>query len=208
MRNNLAEKIILESGGIARTAALNAGGIENYEISRLCSNGYIRRIRHGYYSLHEVPDDTILSAVLPEGIICMQSALSHYGYCESPDVWSVAVPRSLSRSKLYMECIDFKPYFIRSEFFDIGRTEDMFDSVSLPVYDRERTICDMFRYRRKMDSDIFAAALYSYAVDEKKNLERLEEYSRLMHIEDKVRDAIEIVLASPPLSIENRSVIV
>lgn len=208
MRNDLAEKIIIESGGIARTAALNAGGIENYEISRLCSNGYIRRIRHGYYSLCEVSDDTILSAVLPEGIICMQSALFHYGYCECPDVWSVAVPRSLSRSKLYMECIEFQPYFIRNEFLDIGRTEERFKTVSLPVYDRERTICDMFRYRRKMDPDIFASALYSYAADENRNLDRLEEYSRLMHIEDKVRDAIEIVLASPPLSVEKKQVMV
>ena len=195
MKPYLAEKIIRDCGGIARTSVLNAGGIENYEISRLCAGGYIRRVRHRYYSLSEMPDEAILSAVLPEGIVCMQSALYHYGYGSRPDIWNVALPRSVSRSKLSMECISFRPYFIRGELLDLGRTRDSFGKTVLDIYNRERTVCDLFRYRNRIDDGAFAAALNAYARDDNKDVHRLFEYSEAMRLTDKVKDVMNVLLS-------------
>lgn len=195
MKLYLAEKIIRDCGGIAKTSVLNAGGIENYEISRLCAGGYIRRIRHGYYSLSEMSDEAILSAVLPEGIVCMQSALYHYGYGSRPDIWNVALPRSVSRSKLSMECISFRPYFIRGELIDLGRTTDSFGNSFLDIYNRERTVCDLFRYRRRITDDAFAEALNAYARDINKDVRRLFEYSEIMNLTDKIKEVMNVLLS-------------
>ncbi len=57
----------------------------------------------------------------------------------------------------------------------IGKTEGIFNGVKLPVYDRERTICDCFKYRTKMDSELFNNAVNAYVIDKKKNLVNLIE---------------------------------
>ncbi|MFR3385170.1 MAG: hypothetical protein ACLTST_01145 [Lachnospiraceae bacterium] len=51
---------------------------------------------------------------------------------------------------------------------DIGKSTSDFNGVILPVYDRERTICDCFKYRTKLDNEIFNKAVNAYAADEKK----------------------------------------
>ena len=43
----------------------------------------------------------------------------------------------------------------------------------LAVYARERTVCDCFKYRTKLDNEMFNKALNAYAADKKKNLSNL-----------------------------------
>ena len=40
-----------------------------------------------------------------------------------------------------------KDYYIQKDFLTIEKSTDKFNGVTLPVYDRERTICDCFKYR-------------------------------------------------------------
>lgn len=194
MRNDLAERIINDNGGIVRTAVLNDFGMENYELSRLCSAGYIRRIRHGFYGLSDVPEDRILSAVFPEGIVCLESALFHYGYGDRPPSWDIALPRNISRSRLSMNCLNFRPFLVRDEWIMMGRTLDTFDSTVLYIYDRERTICDIFRYRKKLGEKVFVRAVNTYSDDPEKDQGKLMEYAEKMHIADRVSAVMNVVL--------------
>lgn len=193
-KRDIAIDTIKKSGGIAKTKVLNEAGLENYEIARFCENGWLNRIRHGFYSLFDVDEDIILAAVLPEGVICMESALFHYGYMEKPDEWKVALPRNISRSKLDMDCITFKPYFSIDRIYELGRTEDDFGDVRMAVYDRDRTICDMFKHRKHIEPEKFSRAIYAYARDENKNLDNLYAYAKELHIQNKVNDVMEVVL--------------
>ena len=193
-KRDLAAETIKKCGGIARTKSLNEAGLENYEIARFCDYGYLKRVRHGYYSLSDMTDDVILSAVLPEGIVCMESALFHYGYADNPGVWKLTLPRNISRSKLDMDCIVFKAYFAIDKYYDMGRVEDDFEGAKLAVYDRERTICDLFKHRKYMEPELFSSAVYAYAKDDKKNLDNLYDYAEKMHIRGKVNDVMEVVL--------------
>ncbi len=193
-RREIAVETIKKCGGIAKTKALNEAGLENYEIARFCDHGYLKRVRHGYYSLCDMADDAILSAVLPEGIVCMESALFHYGYANDPGVWKITLPRSISRSKLDMDCVIFKAYFAIDKYYTMGKTEEKFSGARLAVYDRERTICDLFKHRKHMKPEIFSSAVYAYARDDKKDLDRLYSYAEAMHIRGKVNDVMEVVL--------------
>ena len=193
-KRDLAVETIKKCGGIAKTSALNEAGLENYELARLCDSGCLKRVRHGYYSLSDLADDAILSAVLPEGIVCMESALFHYGYTDSQEVWEITLPRNISRSKLDMDCVVFKAYFSIDKYYDMGRTEEEFNGARLSVYDRERTICDIFRHRKHMSPETFSSAVYAYARDENKDLDRLYKYADVMHIRNKVSDVMEVVL--------------
>ena len=52
-KKSIAENVIKEAGGIAKTADFIAAGLMRSDISNLCNNGYINRIRHGYYQLSD-----------------------------------------------------------------------------------------------------------------------------------------------------------
>lgn len=107
-----------------------------------------------------VSEEQLLAVLVPKGIICVESALFHYGYSDfAPREWSIAVPRSMSRTKLDVDALALRPYYVQSELYKLGKTTDDFNGVILSVYDRERTICDRFEYRSKFDNEIFNKAL-------------------------------------------------
>jgi hypothetical protein len=77
----------------------------------------------------------------------------------------------------------------------IAKTSDFVaNGVILPVYDRERTICDCFKYRTKLDNEIFNKAVNAYTADEKKNLANLSIYAKEMQLYTKVMSVMEVLL--------------
>ena len=125
----------------------------------------------------------------------MESALFHYGYSDfSPREWSIAVPRTAFRTVKNIEEFPMKAYYIQKDFLTIGKSRDNFNGVTLPVYDRERTICDCFKYRTKLDNEIFNKAVNAYVADEKKNLANLSKYAKEMKLYARVMNVMEVLL--------------
>ena len=197
-KKTIVQNIIKQSGGIAKTSDFIEAGLDNYDVAKLCNEGIINRIRHGYYQLpkdKDITDEQLIATLLPQGIICVESALFHYGYSDfTPREWSIAVPRSMSRAVKRMQEILMKAYYIQKEYIELGKTTDDFNGVTLPVYDRERTICDCFKYRTKLDNELFNKALNAYVADEKKNLVNLIQYSKKMKLYAKVMNIMEVLL--------------
>lgn len=197
-KKTVAKNAIEKSKGIAKTAELLSAGLSKTDISNLFNDGYIARIRHGYYSLAETNDTTeeqLIQTLLPEAIVCVESALFHYGYSDfAPRVWTLAVPRTMTKTKLNMDVISYRPYYIQNKLHELGKTYADFDGVRLPVYDRERTICDCFKYRTKLDNEIFNKAVNAYVADENRNLLNLSKYAKEMKVYKKVMELMEVLL--------------
>ena len=180
------KQVIINKGGIAKSADFVAAGIRAADVVNLCNAGFLNRVRHGYYELAEksaVSEEQLLATLVPKGIVCVESALFHYGYSDfAPRKWSIAIPLAL------------QPYYVQAELYDLGKTTDDFDGVTLPVYDRERTICDCFKYRSKLDNEIFNKGLNAYANDTKKNLNNLSAYAKKLRVYKKVTELMEVLL--------------
>lgn len=190
------KEVIINKGGIAKSADFVAAGIRAVDVVNLCNAGFLNRVRHGYYELAEksaVSEEQLLATLVPKGVVCVESALFHYGYSDfAPRKWSIAIPRSMSRTKLNVDVLALQPYYVQAELYDLGKTTDDFDGVTLPVYDRERTICDCFKYRSKLDNEIFNKALNAYANDTKKNLNNLSAYAKKLRVYKKVTELMEV----------------
>ncbi len=197
-KGQIISNVFNRVGAIAKTVDFTAAGLSNADISYYCKQGYIERIRNGYYKLHDAEDPKesyVLSMLLPQGVVCVESALFHYGYSDfAPRKWSVAVPRSFSRSIKAMGDFPIKAYYVQNEFHRYGVTTGDFDGVMLPVYDRERTICDCFKYRTKLDNEIFNKAVNAYAADAKKNLAVFSKYAKDMRVYKKMMSVMEVLL--------------
>ena len=195
----VAAKAVIESkGGIAKSADFVAAGIRAVDVVNLCNAGYLDRVRHGYYQMAEqteTAEEQMLATLIPQGIVCVESALFHYGYSDfSPRKWSIAVPRSVSRAKLDVDVLPVQTYFVQQDLYELGKTTGDFDGVTLPVYDRERTICDCFKYRSRLDNELFSKALNAYANDPQKNLNNLSAYAKKLRVYKKVIELMEVLL--------------
>ena len=193
-----ARNVIESKGGIAKSADFVAAGIRAVDVVSLCNAGYLDRVRHGYYQMagqNEAMEEQMLATLIPQGIICVESALFHYGYSDfAPRKWSVAVPRTISRMKLNVDDLPLQTYFVQQDLYELGKTTGDFHGVTLPVYDRERTICDCFKYRSRLDTELFSKALNAYANDPQKNLNNLSTYAKKLRVYKKVIELMEVLL--------------
>ena len=194
----LAKEVITAKGGIAKSADFVAAGMRSADVVNLCNSGFLARVRHGYYRLadiQEISEARLISTLIPKGIVCVESALFHYGYSDfTPRKWSIAVPRSMSRTKLKVDELSLQAYYMPPELYELGKTAGDFDGVTLSIYDRERTICDCFKYRSRLDNEMFAKALNAYANDTNKNLLNLSAYAKKLRVYKKVTELMEVLL--------------
>ena len=197
-KKTLSKQVIIEKGGIAKTSDFVAAGIPAVDVVNLCNTGYLERIRHGYYQLADgdtSSEEQLLATLIPKAIICVESALFHYGYSDfAPRKWSIAVPRSMSRTKLDIDALALQTYYVQPEIYELGKTTADFNGIILPIYDRERTICDCFKYRSRLDNEIFNKALNAYVNDPQKDLKTLSGYAKKLRVHKKVTELMEVLL--------------
>ena len=195
---NQVKNIIIQQGGIAKSVDFVAAGISAIQVVSLCNVGFLERVRHGYYSLAEhdtASEEQMLSKLFPKGIVCVDSALFHYGYSDfAPRKWSIAIPRSMSRTKLGDNILRLQVYYVQQDIYELGKIYDTFNGVMLAVYDRERTLCDCFKYRSRLDTETFNKALNAYTNDPGKNLQNLSIYAKSLHVYKKVTGLMEVLL--------------
>lgn len=195
---SLAKKTITENGGIARNVDFRKNGLSNSQITYLCNRGYLDRVRRGYYQLssyQDSSDERIIATLFPDGILCMDTALFHYGYGDrTPLEWTIAFPRTITRTRLGVNSPRIKPYFISEDLFLLGKTEQIINDVKMAMYDRDRTICDCFKYQSKIDSEMFNKAIIAYSKDVKKNIGNLIAYAKKMRVYRKMYEIMGVLI--------------
>ncbi|MHB8130616.1 MAG: type IV toxin-antitoxin system AbiEi family antitoxin domain-containing protein [Mobilitalea sp.] len=185
-------------GGMMRTKDLSKEHIYYLTIQKLIEEGYVEKIRYGYYkwinadNLNEI---SIIVGLFPDGIFCMNTALFYYGYSNrTPLEWHIAVSKDSGKSRFRIEYPFVKPYYVEPTCLKIGLTEARMDETTIRIYDKERVICDCLRYMNKMDKEIFNKAIQSYISDTAKNIPNLMRYAEQLRITTKVKTLIGVWL--------------
>ena len=110
-----------------------------------------------------------------------------HGVYVSPDTWTDA---------MYLLQEDgFQVYTVKKDLHEIGiiAMQTSFGH-SVPVYDMERTICDLLRSRKNVEMQVFQDALKQYAKRKDKNLRMLMKYAAMFHVENILRPYLEVLL--------------
>ena len=198
-KHDIINEVFHTVGEIAKKSDFISAGLKDQDVYTLFNQGYIVRVRKGYYKLSagdEPKEELLLSKLMMQGIVCMESALFYYGYSDfAPREWTIAVPRAFSRTvKTLQEEVPVKAYYVQNDMYHLGETTGSFNGVTLPVYDRERTICDCFKYRTKLDNEIFNKAVNAYVSDSNRNLANLSKYAKEIGIYKKMMNVMEVLL--------------
>jgi predicted transcriptional regulator of viral defense system len=160
-------------------------GISSRMLSYFHSKGLIERVSRGIYKSKKVeliPDfeweDLALTALtIPNGVICLISALCYYGLTDEimREFW-IAVPHSTSIPKRE------NTHAVRMRNISLGQTMLEISNHKLPIFDRERTVVDAFRY---LDQEIALKALQIYLKPSQKHrpdLQKLLKYAKIFHV--------------------------
>ncbi len=180
-------------GGIMRTGQLSEQKIFYVELQELLAAGIIEKIRYGCYRMAGEPLDEMqtVSVLFPDGIFCAETALYHYGYIAAmPSEWHLAVSKDSGKSRFRLDYPFVKPYYLEPDLLELGLTDVPSANGTVRMYDRERVICEVLRYRNKMDRALFGSALRNYIADPQKDLSRLSEYAAALRVSKTVRDTL------------------
>ena len=172
-------------------------GYSRHNLSVLTKSGQLERLRPGLYQLKgKVIDDFVLISSNRNRIIFShQTALYLHDLSDrTPNVFHISVPQGYNASHIKNRYEDLQVHYVKKDLYELGKTEIKSPQGNLiPVYDIDRTICDIIIDREKIDKQIFTDALKRYFKSPNKNLRRLIKYSRLFKIEDEIRKYMEVL---------------
>ena len=88
-----------------------------------------------------------------------------------------------------------KVYTVKKELLDVGKiiVKDN-DGNMIPMYDLERTICDLMRSRSSIEAQDFNSVLKTYVSRKDKDLNRLMEYAKLFRVDNVIRRYMGVLL--------------
>jgi predicted transcriptional regulator of viral defense system len=172
---------IRQNGGYARMLDLKRASFQTRDIARLHKEGVLHKIKPGLYRLagSRITPDTDLIDVchaIPGGVICLLSALSYYRLLPAPpSEIHVAIPHSSKAPKIFSPPV--KVYYFRDRFYSSGIITYKIPHGSPKIYCMEKTVCDMFRYRKKLGEKPAIAGLKNYLNRKEANIPLLQYYA-------------------------------
>lgn len=187
-----------EHGGVLRTRdALNLG-IHPRTLYELRDAGELECLSRGLYRLItaeqlEAPDLVTVAHKIPQGVICLISALHFYNITtQIPHVVSVAVKRGSEKPRLQYPPIDI--YFFSGGAFSEGVQTTEIDGAILQVYNPEKTLADLFKFRDKVGMDTIREAMDMYKTQFKPKPRELLKFAKICRVEKRMRSYLEAVL--------------
>jgi len=172
--------------GFARTKDILAAGVHTRNIKRAREKGQVIQVKRGFYRLAEIPlisnqGFLDLARAVPEGVICLLSALAYYELTTfNPSVIAMAICRGSRKPKIEYPPVEF--YHFSKKQFEAGINKIKIKSHEIRIYGPEKTICDCFRYRNKLGIDITKEGLSEYLKRKDRSLEKLLEYAEICRI--------------------------
>jgi len=194
-------RYIKKNGGFARMKDLRVEGFQTRDIAVLVKEGVIEKVKPGIYKLadygfFEDKNVSLLSVcnAIPNAVICLISALDYYELTLfNPSEIYYAIPNSEKVKKIDYPPV--KPFFFRDRFYNSGIEHIKTRYGEIRIYNKEKTVCDMFRYRNKLGEDIAYEGLKNYLKLKDANLLKLKEYSEICQVKTVMMPLVKVLVS-------------
>ena len=193
-------KIFNNQNGYAKMNELRKKGVQTRTIAEAVSEGIIEKVKPGLYKLVDYPWDEHGSFVdvcksNMKAVVCLTSAAEYYELTTfNPSYVTVAVPHNTPKFKLDYPPI--KVYYFTDSYYSPGIETLKTKSGVVRIYNREKTIGDLFRYINKIGEDIAVESLKTYLQKKKqRNINKLLEFSEICGVKKKIEPMIKAILS-------------
>ena len=186
----------IDDAGVLLTENARKSGITKSAFYQFVRKNKMERLAHGIYLSPDNWEDPayVLHLRCPQAVFSHDEALYYHDLVDrEPLQPTLTVYSGYNTQKLTAS--GAKVYTVKKELLPIGK-ETITNAFGheIPMYDLERTICDLVRSRSHFDFQDFQSALKRYAARKDKDLNRLMEYAQLFRVRSVLRTYLEVLL--------------
>ncbi len=152
-------------------------GFNRYQIEKKVSNGELFKIEKGIYSNEKFPSElSVITKKYPKAIITLNSAFFYYGLTDKiPNYYYLATDKK-SRS---IKNDSVKQIFTKKELLSIGLTKMTIEDVDVNIYDKERMLIELIRYKSKLPYELYKDVINNYRrIKDKLNFIKIYKYAQ------------------------------
>ncbi len=161
-------------------------GVSSEVLAYYVKTGRLKRIARGLYrgAEYEGPssaqwnDLAEVASSIPGGVVCLISALALYDLTEElpRQHWIGIRHGTTAKSSRQIKIVRFRN-------LELGKTEIEIESLSIPIFDRERTIVDAFRLLSRETAIKALKAAIAKGGKNRLNLVKLEAYAKKLRFD-------------------------
>ena len=190
------DRLVMKGHGYLQTSIVIENDVSKQTLAKYVKSRGLERAARGVYITEDVwPDDYYLLFLRNGRIVfSFESALYLHGLMDrEPSKTTVTVPEGYNASHIVARGV--RVIHAKKDWYEIGISviNTAFGN-EVPVYDKERTICDIIRNKNYIEIQTFQTAMREYMGGKGKNLGNLISYARYLGIEDEVRTYTEVML--------------
>lgn len=198
MNENQAKirEILKNNNGIVTSTQVTQADIPRRCLSAMVESGVISRIARGIYALPEAWEDEffLIQYRFSKGIFSHETALYlHEMTDRTPIRYTMTFPFGYNTGNVKKHGIIAK--LSTEETYPLGLiTMTSPGGNSVKVYDIERTLCDIVKYRHRTDIQVLNQAMKTYADSKNKDISKLMYYAEKLRVKPKVLKYMEVLL--------------
>lgn len=163
----------------------------DYLVKKALLNRTLFQIEKGLYSDKQYnSENEIVMRKYPGAVYTGKSAYYYHGLSDViPDYHYIATKRSATRIKDN----SIKQIFITNEVFDMGIETMIYQDVEIRVYDIERLLVELIRFRSKESIDYYKEVVASYR-DKiyEMDFEKIEKYASKFKSYKRIMDTVQM----------------
>ncbi|MBO7463075.1 MAG: hypothetical protein J6T96_10825 [Bacteroidales bacterium] len=189
-------EILNADNPIISAKCLKDKGFSRYTIEKYLDNQVLQKLSYGKYCLQDNPPDEFSTIQSRSQKIVFSHSTALYLLNLSdrvPITYDITVPQGYNVQRIKRDFPSTNFYYSKPELWELGlETVESPFGFKINVYDKERTILDVIKNKKRVDYQIYTQTIKEYFNTER-NFRKILKYSKLMNMEDKVRAYIEMV---------------
>ena len=193
---NAMKQLLQKNKGWLTLQDASDNGISKHKFYTFVEESNLERAGHGIYVSEDVWPYAMYLIHLrsKQAIFSHESALFLHGMTDrEPLHYSVTVRTGYNPHRLQEDGI--KVYTIKKELHELGKSQEKTPFGNpVPVYDVERTLCDILRSRSGVEMQVLQDALKAYGKRRDKNLRALMQYADALSVTAILKPYLEVLL--------------
>lgn len=135
-------------------------GFSRNQIEKKVKNNELFKIARGIYSDEEYPDDlSVIVKKYPNVILTLNSAFYYYELTDKiPEYYYLAT----DIKSYIIKASSVKQVFMKKDFLKIGLTKCTIEETQINIYDKERLLIELIRYKTKLPYELYKDVINSY----------------------------------------------
>lgn len=148
----------------------------DYKIQQKVNSGELFKVGKAIYSEDRyVPELAVLAYQYPNAVLTMHNAFYLHGLTDViPDEYDFATDRNAAKIRDKR----VKQYYVSSDFFEQGAESIKYKGYPIRVYNRERMLIELLRYKSKLPFDYYKEVLLNYRkIIPQLNMQAVQDYA-------------------------------